>query len=124
MKQDVKNYIQGLMVTGGHRHESMTDTLRCVYCGNNFKKAERQYHWLRKEKPELFIKKEPEYKESEETAQMRQMLIDRLNRDKLYQEHIRLSEKGTLEEKIRENKRANRGYYRRHSNYEGIKTFL
>ena len=124
MKQDVKKYIQGFMVTGGHRHESMTDTLRCGYCGNNFKKAEKEYTRLRQEKPDLFIRKEPEYKENPETSKMRELLIDRVKRDKLYQEHLRLSEKGTLEEKIRENKRANRGYYTRHSNYEGVKYMI
>ena len=111
------------MVSGSHRHESMTDAARCSKCGNNFKKAERTYAHLRQTRPDLFIKKEPEYKETEELANTRQMLIDRVKRDKLYQEHIRLSQHGTREEKIRENKRANSGYYTRHSNYEGVRFF-
>ena len=124
MRQDVKKYIQGLMVSGSHRHESMSDTVKCSKCGDNFKQAERTYARLRQERPDLFIKKEQEYEEKPELANMRQMLIDRLKRDKLYQEHIRLSQNGTREEKIRENKRANSGYYQKHSTYESPSIFL
>ena len=119
MEASAKKYLLSLLDTG-HRHESMTSMLACNYCGGKFKKAEKEYNRLRRDKPELFGVKQPEWKPSEELVKMREQLGDRLQRDKLYQKHIRLSFKGTPAESKREEERANSGYYKRHSDYQGV----
>ena len=112
MREDVKKYMLGLLHTG-HCKE-MFKALACKYCGTKFKKAEAEYNRLRKEKPELFIRKTPEFQPSPELKNMFDKLTDRVRNDKLYQEHLRLSLKGTPEEQKRETNRANSGYYKRH----------
>ena len=119
MEKSAKDYIVSLLATG-HPHESMTDMLTCDYCGGKFKKAEKEYNRLRREKPELFGIKKPEFKPSTELKEMRGQLGDRLQRDKLYQKHIRLSFKGTPAESKREEERANSGFYTKHSDYHGV----
>lgn len=118
MKADAKRYITGLLDTG-HKHEAMSGMLACEYCGDKFKKAEKEYNRLRREKPELFTYKKPEYPDSPEYQKQVGMLADRLKKDKLYKEHIRLSFFGTEQEKTREDNRANTGYYKRFYEEDG-----
>src|SRR3990167_7137806 len=120
METGAKKYIMSLLDTG-HRHESMTGMLACDYCGDRFKKAEKEYKRLQRQHPELFKVKKPEFKASLELTKMREQLGDRLQRDKLYKEHIRKSFFGTPAESKREEERANSGFYTRHSDYQGIK---
>ena len=120
METGAKKYLMSLLDTG-HRHESMTGMLECTYCGEKFKKAEKEYNRLRRESPELFQIKKQEFKPSQELIKKREQLGDRLQRDKLYKEHIRKSFLGTPAESKREEERANSGYYTRHSDYQGIK---
>ena len=112
MREDVKKYMLGLLHTG-HCKE-MSAALACKYCGTKFKKAEAEYNRLRRQHPELFIRKAPEFQPSPELKNMFDKLTDRVRNDKLYQEHLRLSLKGTPEEQKRETDRANSGYYKRH----------
>ena len=120
MEKSAKNYIISLLATG-HPHESMSGMLACNYCGGKFKKAEKEYNRLIRDKPELFGVKQPEWKPSTELVKMREQLGDRLQRDKLYQKHIRLSFKGTPAESKREEERANSGFYTKHSDYQGVR---
>ena len=122
MEKSAKDYIMSLLDTG-HRHESMTGMLACNYCGGKFKKAEKEYNRLRREKPELFGIKKLEFKPSSELQEMRGQLGDRLQRDKLYKEHIRLSFKGTPAEQQEEEDRANSGFYTKHSDYQGVRYY-
>ena len=70
-----------------------------------------------KEKPELLKREKPKFKPSQELQGMWGDLQYRVENDKLYKKHLELSFKGTPEEKIREEKRANSGFYTRHSGY-------
>ena len=112
MRADFKKYMLGLLYTG-HCKE-MSQALACKRCEPKFSKAWSEYNRLRKEKPELFIRKEPEFQPSPELKNTFEKLVDRVRNDKLYQEHLRLSLKGTPEERKRETDRANSGYYKRH----------
>ena len=109
--------------TGGHQHESMTDTIKCSGCGNAFKKAEKEYNRLQRTNPELFDYKEPEYPDSPELNEMRNQLKDRLRRDPMYKKHLYLSFKGTPSERKRENERANSGFYTKYSDYQAKKVW-
>ena len=122
METSAKKYLLSLLATG-HPHESMTSMLACNYCGGKFKKAEKEYNRLRREKPELFGIKKPEWKPSPELAEKRGQLAERLQRDKLYQKHIRLSFKGTPAESKREEERANSGFYKKHSDFQGVRYY-
>ena len=95
MDQTFKKHLMGMMTTGGHRHEEMSQTLACKYCGERMKKAEVLYKRMRKEKPELFIRKEPEFMPSQEIRNMFGQLVDRVKKDKLYRRHLELSVRGT-----------------------------
>ena len=53
METGAKKYLMSLLDTG-HKHESMTGMLACDYCGDRFKKAEKEYKRLQREHPELF----------------------------------------------------------------------
>src|SRR5437870_7321006 len=112
MQKDVKKYIQSLMVSGAHRHESMTDTMKCDTCGVNFKKAEFEYNRLRRQKPELFTRKTPDEPMTSELGNQWAQLEDRLKKDKLYRKHVEILAHGTFEEKKRESERMNSGFYR------------
>ena len=113
MKQDAKRELMAYLDTG-HRHESMTAMSLCKHCGERFKKGEAFYNRLRKEKPELFIYNRPEFKPSKETRNLFAGLMDRIQRDKLYQRHLKRLSRGTEEEKDEEIKKSNEGYYRKH----------
>jgi len=117
MEKGIKNYIMGLMTSGGHKHAEMSQTLQCKYCGERMKKAEGEYNRLRRERPEKFAKKErdylPDYPLDAGTARNLELLEDRMKRDKLYQRHIRLLLDGTPEERRQETARANAGFFRR-----------
>ena len=118
MDTGAQRYIMRLMTTGGHRHQSMTDTLKCGTCSVRFKKAKSEYNRLRRQDPKLFTREKPKHQNSTELNEMTEQLADRLKRDPLYKKHIELSFKGTPAERARENERANRGYYERHSEYK------
>ena len=118
MDNSAKRHIMRLMATAGHRHQSMTDTLRCGTCSTNFKKAKREYTRLQKKDPKLFTREKPTYQNSAELNDMTEQLADRLKRDPLYKKHIELSFKGTPAERKREHDRANSGYYTKHSEYQ------
>ena len=112
MRKDVKKYMMGLLRTG-HCTE-MGKALACKYCGTKFKKAEKEYNRLRKEKPELFQREEPEFKPSPKLRTMFEQLVERINKDKLYRRHLERSQYGTPEEQEREATLADSGYYKKH----------
>lgn len=113
MSFKAKRYFTGLLDTG-HRHREMKEMMLCNYCGARFKKAEREYKRISQEHPEDFKRKEPDTGFGIETQNLGQMLEDRIKQDKLYKEHLRLMAFGTPEEKQREIKRVNAGFYERH----------
>ena len=117
MIKDVKKYLLGLYHTG--HCKSMSEAITCKYCAVKFKKAEFEHRRLRREKPELFGYKQPEFKPSRETRNMFGMLVDRIKKDKLYKRHVERLAHGTEEEKDEEIKKSNEGYYRKHYEKEG-----
>ena len=108
------------MLATGHRHAEMSQTLACKYCGERFKKAEQLYNRMRREEPELFVHKKPEFKPSAELQNDWDNLQERVKKDKLYRKHLELSFKGTPEERKREEDRANEGFYKKHSDYQRV----
>ena len=117
---DFKEYLVNIMAPGDHKHESITEAQDCPKCKPKILKAWGAFQTVKREKPELLIRPKPQFKPSEELTQMRGQLGDRLQRDKLYQRHIRLSFKGTPAESKREEERANSGFYKKHSDYQGV----
>ena len=122
MRADFKRQLMAYLSTGGHRHAEMSKTLACNHCGERFKKGEALYNWARRERPELFTYKKPDFEPSPELKNMFQMLVDRVKNDKLYGKHLELSLKGTPEEQELETRRANSGYYTRHASNDKIIT--
>lgn len=115
MDQDIKRHIMNIMKegTGGCKHLEMTEALNCSICQMKMVKAQSEYNRLRKEYPEKFIQKEIDDGYDIKTQNLGQMLDDRIAQDKLYREHLRLLACGTQEEKIRETKREQNGFYKR-----------
>lgn len=116
MDAGVKKYLMTLLYTG--HCKTMSGALACNYCGDKFKKGEAEYNRLRREKPELFGIKESEFLPSQKLNDMRDQIAYRVKHDKLYREHLRKSQYGTIEEQNREADKANRGFYKKHSNYK------
>ena len=103
----------------GHRHPSMTEMTACSYCGERFKKGEELYNRMRREKPELFKYKAPEYERSEELEEMYQQHDERKQHDSLYQKHIDILKKDANPEEVqKEIDKSNEGFYRKHSNWK------
>ena len=101
----------------GHRHESMSGMAACKYCGDRFKKGEALYNRMRREKPELFTGPKQEFQPSDKLREMHTLVVDRVNHDKLYRDHLWKSQYGTIEEQNKEADLANQGFYKKNSNY-------
>ena len=102
----------------GHRHNIMSEMMNCDYCGKRFKAGEKFYNRMRKEHPELFIRKTPKFEPSEELKEMNEQLVDRVKNDKMYRDHLLKSQYGTIEEQNKEADLANKGFYKKNSGYE------
>lgn len=96
------------------KQPSMKEALGCKECGEQVMKAERIYKRYRKEHPEQFEYKEPEFKRSAELEKDYDMLAERVQKDPIYKEHIRRLTHGTESEKDEEIKKSNEGYYQTH----------
>lgn len=116
MDSDIKRHIMNLMKsgTGGCKHLNMTEALNCSICKMNMIHAQSEYNRLRKQYPEKFIRKEDDNFTLKE-QNLGDMLNERINQDKLYQEHLRLLVFGTPEEKAREHKKEMSGFYTKHT---------
>jgi len=101
----------------GHRHASMSDMMACKHCGERFKKGEALYNRMRREKPELFTMKAPEFQPSDKLREMHTRLVDRVKYDKLYRDHLWKSQYGTIKEQNKEADLANQGFYKKNSGY-------
>lgn len=109
---DLKRHIVGLFATG-HKHNEMSKMMTCKYCGDRFKKAEKEYNRLYKTYPEKFQIKQEE-KDSPKVLEMEQQLDDRIKNDSLYQKHLRTLAMGSPEDKKKEIKKFWGGYYEKH----------
>ena len=74
---------------------------------------------MRKEHPEEFTYKEPEFIPSPELKRDVDMLVDRVKKDKLYKRHVERMAYGTEEEKDEEIKKSNEQYYQKHYEEDG-----
>lgn len=119
---EMKKRVLSLLATG-HRHESMDDATKCDYCSVKFAKAKKEITRLMKTYPEKFVRKEVETPDIA-MENMGDMLEERVKDDPLYREHLRLLAHGTPEEKAREIKRFQSGYYERHTGENTKKLFL
>ena len=99
---------------------SMTEALKCADCGYQVVKAEAIYNQRRKDHPEEFVYKKPEFVRSPELDKHWEMLIHRVKNDQLYKAHIEKLAHGTEEEKDKEIKKSNEGYYQKHYEEGGI----
>ena len=120
MKKDFKQYLMGLLKLK-HPHPdpftgqpSMKEALKCKECGEQVVKAEEIYKRRRKEYPEEFVYKKPEFIPSPELDESYGMLIERVKKDKLYKRHIERLACGTEKEKDEEIKKSNEGYYQKY----------
>ena len=120
--QGMKKHVLSLLATG-HRHEFMSDAMKCGYCGTKFAKAKKEVARLQRMHPEKFIRREIDTPDRA-MENMGDMLEDRMKRDKLYQRHMWLLAHGTPKEKIREMKREQSGYYTRHTGESSVKIIL
>lgn len=100
----------------GHKHESIKEKMSCSQCGQRFMEVKRIYDKEIKKNPSL-VERKHEFKRSEEYAEMATQLLERIKKDGLYKEHLRKSALGTPQERAKEAKKANSGYYTRHSDY-------
>lgn len=118
--QNIRKHIVNILAPRDHKHLEMREALLCKSCGKKMAKAQDEVNRLYQERPKEFLR-QPEEEFSRETQNLGQMLEDRLKKDKLYKEHLRLLVFGNEEEKKREQRRMRTGYYRKHSNYETAK---
>lgn len=120
MKKDFKNYLLGLLKLR-HRHldpftkqPSMSEALKCNECGEQVAKAQAKYNQRRKEYPEEFVYRRPEFNRSPALERSYEMLMDRIKKDELYRRHLNRLAHGTEKEKDEEIKKSNDGYYQKH----------
>ena len=114
MQKDFRRQLLTYLDTG-HRHASMTDMMKCSgICAKKFAKGKAFYERMQKEKPELFVYKEPEFEPSQETKNMFALLMDRIKKDGTYRKHLEKLAHGTESEKDEEIRKSNAGYYRTH----------
>jgi hypothetical protein len=113
MNQDIKERIVSILKPEGHRHMEMSEAVKCRSCGVKMARARNELARLTAEHPEGFIRKAPEEKFHRETENLGDMLTERIKSDAMYQKHLKLLQYGTPEEKIRELKRMESGYYTR-----------
>ena len=99
---------------------SMSEALKCDECGYRVTKAEAIYNQRRKEHPEEFVYKRPEFIRSPELKNSYDMLFQRIKNDSLYKEHLKRLATGTEAQKDVEVKRSNKGYYQQHYEEKGI----
>ena len=125
MNKEFKNRLMGLLKLK-HSHldpftktPSMSEALKCNECGKQVVKAEELYNRMREEHPEEFTYKQPEFIPSPELKKDVDMLVDRVKKDKLYKRHVNRMAYGTEEEKDKEIKKSNEGYYQRHYEEDG-----
>lgn len=125
MKKDFKRFLMGKLKLK-HQHldpfmgqPSMKEALKCKQCGEQVVQAETIYKQRRKEHPEEFVYKEPEFIRSPELLKNYDMLFDRVKKDKLYQRHLERLASGTEAEKDEEIEKSNKGYYQTHYEEDG-----
>jgi len=121
MRKDFKNKLmQMLKLKHTHldpftKQPSMKQALlACKECAKQLADAEALYKKYRRNHPEMFERKEPEYKRSEELEKDYDDLAERVKKDPLYKEHIRKLTSGTEKEKDEEVKKSNEQYYQTH----------
>ena len=126
MKVAFKKYLMGLLKLC-HSHldpvtqePSMSEALKCDECGYQVVKAQNIYNQRRKEHPEEFVYKKPEFIRSPELEKYWNQLIYRVKNDQLYKAHLERLAHGTEEEKDLEIKKVNEGYYQTHYEEKGI----
>lgn len=112
------------MAPGDHKHLEMTEALNCKKCGIKMVKAQKEYNRLSKQYPEKFVRKQPEEAFGPKTQNLGDMLTERIKQDKLYQNHLKLLAFGTPEEKAREQRRMESGFYKRHTSNDSKNTIL
>ena len=120
MKKDFKRFLMGKLKLK-HQHPdpftgqpSMKEALKCKQCGEHLVQAETIYKQRRKDYPEEFVYKEPEFKRSPELLKDYEKLFDRVKKDKLYKRHLERLASGTEKEKDEEIEKSNKGYYQEH----------
>ncbi|MEK9174027.1 MAG: hypothetical protein AAB845_02055, partial [Patescibacteria group bacterium] len=87
----------------GHRHFSLQDASLCRKCQPKVLAAKQLYDKEIRKNPELIKRPKPNnFTPSEELKSMWDQLKERIKHDKLYQKHIDLSMKGTIEEQNKE----------------------
>ena len=121
MELSMQKHLLSLFATG-HPHNEMSKMLECKYCGDRFKKAEKEYVRLYKTYPQKFIRQQPEVNDPK-TDEMEQKLDDRIKMDSLYNKHLKTLAMGTPEDKLKEVKRYWSGFYERHTG-DSIKKYL
>lgn len=125
MKADFKKKLMGMLKLK-HSHldpftklPSFTAALSCKSCGEQVVKAEALYKKMRREHPEEFVYKQPEFIRSKALEKDYDMLSERVKKDKLYQRHLNRLAHGTEQEKDEEVKKSNEGYYQTHYEEKG-----
>ena len=125
MKKDFKRFLMGKLKLK-HPHPdpftgqpSMKEALKCKQCGEQVMQAEAIYKQRRKDYPEEFVYKEPEFIRSPELLKGYEKLFDRVKKDKLYKKHLERLAHGTEQEKDEEIKKSNEGYYQKHYYEDG-----
>lgn len=119
MNKGFQSWLIGEMQKG-HRHESIKEKMLCAQCGTRFQEVKRIYDKETRKNPDL-VKRPDKFKRSEEYADMATQLFERIKKDGLYKEHLRKSAFGTPQERALEARRANSGYYTKHSDYKAQK---
>lgn len=113
MDAKFKRVLMGLIRAPDHRHESMTQASQCSSCGERFQEGLALYKRYRREHPEDAWQR-PQYALSPELRNRFNLLVDRVQKDKLYRRHVLRLAHGTEEEKDEEIKKSNEGYYTTH----------
>ena len=98
----------------GCAHGSISEKMACSKCGSKFMELKGIFEREARKDPSL-VQRKQEFKRSAEYGEMATQLADRVKRDPLYKKHLWLSSFGTPEEKALEAKRANSGFYKKHS---------
>ena len=84
---NIKRHLLSILYSG-HRHEDMTEALMCYVCGVKMKKWEAEHNRPKRIYPNEFIRKEPEYRPSQQTQAIGQLLEERLKTDKNYRKQV------------------------------------
>lgn len=84
---NIQKHLMNILYSG-HRHQEISNAVKCYECGTKMKKWESEHNRLRQLYPQEFIRKEFDYAPGKQVTKNIELLEDRLKKDSDYRREV------------------------------------